>query len=65
MSNTAADKSPPPSRPRLNPRVIAMLIAFTAVISASVIVTDILSPRDRHPVTSATLPATTPATALK
>ena len=46
---------PPDKSPRLNPRIIAMLILFTLIISASVIATDIFSKRDR---TSTTQPTT-------
>jgi hypothetical protein len=56
MTNPSPDKSP-----RLNPRVIAMLIAFIAIISATVIITDIFSPRDRHPISTTTTAASLPA----
>ncbi|HUO08003.1 MAG TPA: hypothetical protein VM008_06870 [Phycisphaerae bacterium] len=48
-------QSPPDKSPRLNPRIIAMLVLFTLIISASVIATDIFSIRNRNPV-----PATSP-----
>jgi hypothetical protein len=41
----------PDRTPRLNPRVIGMLILFTLIISASVIATDIFSVRNRTPAT--------------
>jgi hypothetical protein len=49
----------PDKTPRLHPRTVAMLILFTLIISASVIATDILSPRPRT-LPSATLPASAP-----
>ena len=40
---------PKPAIPRLNPRVIGLLVLLMVVIAAAVITTDIISPRDRHP----------------
>ena len=53
--------TPPPDKsPRLNPRIIGMLLLFTLIISASVIATDIFSKRDRTPAPAATSPTTIP-----
>ena len=51
--------TPPPDKsPRLNPRVIGILVLFTLIISASVIATDIFAVRSRNPLPAATSPAT-------
>lgn len=42
--------------PRVNWRVVGLLAFLSLVISGAVIVTDIVSPRNRHPATAATLP---------
>ncbi len=41
--------SDPPRRLRINPRIAGIIVLLIAIISASVITTDILSPRDRNP----------------
>ncbi len=41
----------PDKTPCLHPRIIAMLVLFTLIISASVIATDIFSVRNRTPAT--------------
>jgi len=44
----------------IHPRIITMLAGMLAIICALVIVTDLLSTRDRHPA-----PATSPASSAK
>jgi len=39
----------PPRRLHINPRVAGIIILLIAIISACVIATDILSPRNRNP----------------
>ncbi|MGN6370081.1 MAG: hypothetical protein ACTHN5_17635 [Phycisphaerae bacterium] len=59
MTNPA----PPPAdkSPRLNPRIIGLLILFTLIISASVIATDIFSKRNRTPAATESAPTTSPS----
>ncbi len=50
MTTQPASTPEPPRRLRINPRIAGIIILLIALISASVIATDILSPRDRNPI---------------
>ena len=49
MTTHPASTPEPPRRLHINPRVAGIIILLIAIISACVIATDILSPRNRNP----------------
>jgi hypothetical protein len=61
MTQPSSSTSPPALPRRINPRLVAMLAGLVVAISILVILTDVVSPRNRNPAGPGT--STSPATA--